>query len=134
MSIRSDLARAVRETRAGGNVVPFPKTKARARRRRMPPQGKRYDVQDLSRSPLLPGKYEDGAGNVYTPVEVNGRQYMRRSDGVWYKPMRDGRWTSMLTAPKEAVAAWNRRRVAKGVGVAAAGAVAANEANRRFNK
>lgn len=124
MSVRSTimkaLARSERRAAGGSNVVPFAKA---AKKKKMPPQGRAYDTQELTRVGVMPWKFEDGQSRIYTRITVGGKQYMRREDGVFYKQMRDGRWTSMLTPPKGGIQAWRNRQIAKGV--AAAGTVAA---------
>lgn len=132
MSPRQDIYKAIRHHAFSGNVAAFPKPKPKPRRkkkRKMPPQGKRYSVVQLERTGVMPWRFRDDVGGSYTRITVNDKQYMRRDDGVFFKQMRDGRWTSMLTPPKGGVAAYRRLQIAKGVaaGAAATGAAAGVE-------
>lgn len=129
MSVRQAILKAMRDT---AETSAQGARRAKPKGRKMPRQGARYDVQDIFRGSM--GSFEDGAGHRYKRYTVNGKSYMRRNDGVWYKPMREGTWSSMLTPPKGGEMLHQGWQVAKGTAAVGAGAIGANEVARGFRK
>ncbi len=128
MSVRNTIMKAIKETTQSSAVSAAAK-RAKPKGRKMPKQGSQYDVQDIYRGGM--GSFEDTQGRRYKSYELGGKRYMRRSDGVWYKPMREGTWSSMLGPPKGGEALHLQWQAAKGVGAAAAGGVVADTARRK---
>ena len=129
MSVRQSIMKALEE--AAESTVQA-SARAKPKGRKMPKQGKNYDVQDIYRGSML--SFEDTSGHRYKRYTLNGKSYMRRNDGIWYKPMREGTWSSMLTPPKGGEALHTGWQRAKGAAGAAGGAIALDQASRSFRK
>lgn len=128
MSVRNTIMKAIKETTQSSAVSAAAK-RAKPKGRKMPKQGSQYDVQDIYRGGM--GSFEDAAGHRYKRYTLGGKSYMRRNDGVWYKPMREGTWSSMLTAPKGGETLHMQWQGAKGAAGAAAVGVAGDQIRRK---
>lgn len=142
MSVRSTILKALTQaTRGGGaraagaaeDIVEGPlaaATRRKPRGRKMPPQGKHYATAfGIQRHPLMPWKFHDST-YTYDQVRIGKNVWMRREDGVWFKPRRDGEWTSVLSPPKGGESAYRVikvKRAVTGAAIGGAGVVGVNE-------
>lgn len=127
MSVRKAIMKAVNEA-AGGTTAAVRRRKPT--KRKMPRQGSKYDVVDLYKK--FPFGFMDAAMvNTFKSYKIGGKRYMRRSDGVWYKPMREGTWSSMLSPPKGGEALHMQWQGAKSAAGAAALGVAVDQVRRK---
>ena len=125
MSLRNVIKRAFSEAEQTSSAQA---ARAKPKGRKMPRQGSQYVTQDIYKSGL---GGEDTSGRAYKRYTVNDKSYMRRSDGVWYKPMREGTWSSMLSPPKGGEGLHMGWQGAKAVGAAAGGGIVADTARRK---
>ena len=129
--VRKAIYRAIGTVEKGStnaNVVPFPKSKMP--RKKVVKKPKRYaritpwDDKFIGVS----GKGKSAARDYFTKVEINGKTYMRRGDGAYFKLQRDGSW--VLTSIKGGGASPSRgssfaRKALPYAATAAAGGAAA---------
>lgn len=128
MSVRQTIMKAIKET-TESSATTAAAQRAKPKNRKMPKQGAKYDVQDIFPTGLM--GFQDAAGHSYTRYTLGGQSYMRRKDGVWYKRMREGTWSSMLGSPKGGEALHMQWQGAKGAAGAAAVGVAGDQILRR---
>ena len=125
MSVRQTIMKAIKET-TQSSAPTAAAQRAKPRNRKMPRQGSKYDVVELHKQ--FPFGFMDSSmSNTFKSYNIGGKRYMRRSDGVWYKPMREGTWSSMLSPPKGGEALHMQWQGAKGAGAAAAAGVAGDQ-------
>lgn len=126
MSVRRTILRAINE--AAESAVPAARKTTKKKR------VAKHDIRGIFKDEGLGGKWTDISGSNYKRYSINGKSYMRRGDGVWYKPIKSGDWQLMSTPPKGGEtlhAGWQGAKTAAGV---AAGGIAADQGYRAFRK
>lgn len=125
MSVRRTILRAISE--ATDSAVPAARKATKKKRRRTA----KHDIRGIFKEG---GGWTDISGGSYKRYTVNGKSYMRRSDGVWYKPIKSGDWQLMSTPPKGGERLHAGWQTAKGAAGVAAVGIGLNEAHRAFRK
>ena len=124
MSVRRTILRAINE--ASSSTQPAARRATKKKRRVA-----KHDVRGIFKEG---GGWTDISGGSYKRYTVNGKSYMRRSDGVWYKPIKSGDWQLMSTPPKGGERLHGGWQAAKGAAGIAAGGIAADQARRAYRK
>lgn len=128
MSVRRTILRAISE--ATQSAAPARRKASRGKKRR----AAKHDIRGIFKDEGAFGGWTDISGNSYKRYTVKGKSYMRRKDGVWYKPIKSGDWQLMSTPPKGGEALHTGWQTAKGAAVAAGGMIAADQAHKAFRK